>query len=102
MHASPGVSLAQPFNAIFGNTISALIGVFVRKYIGGAHPVQLWMQPVQCALAVSFSIVMMLVTGYEISLVRCEASNFFDDRYILSSTIVLVAPYFVAFPPLHA
>jgi CBS-domain-containing membrane protein len=65
LHAAPQVPLAQPYNAIFGNTVSAVIGVMVKKYVSSDG---IFMQAAQPALAVSLSICFMLATGFVPSL----------------------------------
>ncbi len=62
LFAAPQAPFSQPWNAIAGNTFSALIGVFVRKYMAGSTPGP-GVHAVQAALAVSLSIVTMLLTG---------------------------------------
>jgi hypothetical protein len=56
----PQAPFAQPHNAITGNTLAAFVGVLCRRTIFGTTPV---LNAAKGALAVSLSVILMLVTG---------------------------------------
>jgi len=56
----PQAPFAQPHNAIAGNTLAAFVGVLCRRTISGTTPL---ITAAKGALAVSISLIFMLVTG---------------------------------------
>ena len=62
VYGVPQAPFAQPWNAIGGNTLAAFVGVFCRKFFGGASSDRV-VRSLASALAVSLATLAMLVTG---------------------------------------